>query len=240
MPQGLPASEVSAFGFKSTMRCDLQIHKIISYVRVGMSVWCDECHAVLCCAQVGSDDDGYSVRMKLKHFLRYLSDEKHAPSDDSPLYIFDGTFADRAGSKAMAGDYQVPPLWQEDLFQHVGERRRPPYRYCSRGLPVWLWMPGHSCGCLVIPVLSRLYCDHLIDIAARYTYHLLRISGCFRDVRASGTGEIPRRVHIHLYNGVRRRRRKLLGSHLYLLTYLDESVRELYPICSIVFSSLTA
>lgn len=83
---------------------------------------------MFCCPQVGSDDDGYSVRMKLKHFLRYLSDEKHAPSDDSPLYVFDGTFADRAGSKSMAGDYQVPPLWQEDLFQHVGERRRPPYR----------------------------------------------------------------------------------------------------------------
>jgi hypothetical protein len=40
--------------------------------------------------QVGSDDDGYSVRMKLKHFLRYLSDPTHAPADDSPLYIFDG------------------------------------------------------------------------------------------------------------------------------------------------------
>lgn len=42
------------------------------------------------CCQVGSDDDGYSVRMKLKHFLRYLADPAHAPADDSPLYIFDG------------------------------------------------------------------------------------------------------------------------------------------------------
>lgn len=142
--------------------------------------------------QVGSDDDGYSVRMKFKHFLRYLTDPVHAPADDSPLYIFDGvplvlpnshrpsycmwsctlhhgwfipaeaglcstehaadpehllpdilltvldfgtvagTFADREGSSAMHGDYEVPALFQEDLFQHVGERRRPPYR-CGPG-----------------------------------------------------------------------------------------------------------
>ncbi len=84
------------------------------------------------CSQVGSDDDGYSVRMKLKHFLRYLGDASHAPADDSPLYIFDGTFAERPGSAALRGDYEVPELFQEDLFQHVGERRRPPYRYRLR------------------------------------------------------------------------------------------------------------
>ena len=72
--------------------------------------------------QVGSDDDGYSVRMKYKHFARYLRDAAHAPADDSPLYIFDGAFADRDGSKAMRADYKVerrccvPPACWFDLF----------------------------------------------------------------------------------------------------------------------------
>lgn len=59
---------------------------------------------------MGSDDDGYAVRLKLKHFLDYCSDEQYA-RDDSPLYIFDGTFADRDGSKAMAQDYSPPPYF---------------------------------------------------------------------------------------------------------------------------------
>ena len=44
--------------------------------------------------KVGSDDDGYPVRMKLKHYLSYLLHPQHQ-NDDSPLYIFDGTFADK-------------------------------------------------------------------------------------------------------------------------------------------------
>lgn len=43
--------------------------------------------------KVGSDDEGYPVRMKLKHYLSYLLHPGHR-DDDSPLYIFDGTFVD--------------------------------------------------------------------------------------------------------------------------------------------------
>lgn len=46
------------------------------------------CHLLpvhLLTLQVGSDDDGYAVRLKLKHFLRYCSHPDHAPADDSPL-----------------------------------------------------------------------------------------------------------------------------------------------------------
>lgn len=86
----------------------------------------DTCHN----PQVGSDDDGYAVRLHLKWFLDYVTHPDHA-DDDSPLYIFDGTFADRSGSRAMGGHYRVPAFFREDLFRLVGERRRPPYRCAS-------------------------------------------------------------------------------------------------------------
>lgn len=38
----------------------------------------------------GEDDDGCSVKVKLKHFLKYLQNNH----DDSPLYIFDSAFED--------------------------------------------------------------------------------------------------------------------------------------------------
>lgn len=44
--------------------------------------------------KVGADDDGYPVRMKLKHYLMYVVHQQHGQIDDSPLYIFDGTFCD--------------------------------------------------------------------------------------------------------------------------------------------------
>jgi len=60
-----------------------------------------------CARQVGSDDDGYAVRMHLRHYLRYAADPAHGAGDDSPLYIFDGTFAERSGSRGLRRDYEV-------------------------------------------------------------------------------------------------------------------------------------
>lgn len=48
---------------------------------------------------MGSDDDGYAVRLRFKWYLDYLNDPEAAAKDDSPLYIFDGSFADRSGAK---------------------------------------------------------------------------------------------------------------------------------------------
>ena len=73
--------------------------------------------------KIGEDDDGKRIKVELKHFLKYL---KHN-LDDSPLYLFDGSFD--SGDTSLLKDYQVPSFFPDDLFELVGEERRPPYRW---------------------------------------------------------------------------------------------------------------
>lgn len=73
----------------------------------------------------GEDDDGRSIRVRLKHFFKYVGKQK----DDSPLYIFDSTYDDDKEAKALLEDYAVPSYFPDDLFSLVGEKRRPPYRW---------------------------------------------------------------------------------------------------------------
>ena len=111
--------------------------------------------------KVGTDDDGRGVRLGFDDFLDYCADPGHGRADDSPLYVFDGGFADsetessdsdggsgsgrhrrkkkkkkRAGpGAAIAAAYAVPPPFSEDLLSFAGPHRRPPHRWLVVGPP---------------------------------------------------------------------------------------------------------
>ena len=74
-----------------------------------------------CRLKVGEDDDGNSIRVKLKYFLNYLAFNQ----DDSPMYLFDCSFDERDTIAGLIDDYEVPFYFRDDLFQFVSEKRRP-------------------------------------------------------------------------------------------------------------------
>lgn len=75
--------------------------------------------------KIGEDDDGRKLRIKLKHFFEYLIYQK----DDSPLYLFESAIEDIKHAKNMISHYQVPAYFKDDIFEILGDHKRPPYRW---------------------------------------------------------------------------------------------------------------
>ncbi|KAI0234134.1 hypothetical protein L0F63_000412 [Massospora cicadina] len=68
-----------------------------------------------------------AIDIQLKRYFDY----SHQTLDESPVYLFDKGFGDKCPS--MLSDFDVPIYFRDDLFQLLGNDRRPDYRWLIIG-----------------------------------------------------------------------------------------------------------
>lgn len=80
--------------------------------------------------RLGDDDDGNTMRAKLKVFLQYLSSNQ----DDAPLYLFEDNMKREPLSAQITSLYRAPSYFERDLVTDVlEESSRPPYQWLLVG-----------------------------------------------------------------------------------------------------------
>lgn len=78
-----------------------------------------------CKLSCGETDDGYALKLKLKHIISYMKNQ----TDDSPLYVFDDQF--ECSAPDMQGQYSIPEYFTNDVM--AGVDRRPPHKWLLVG-----------------------------------------------------------------------------------------------------------
>ncbi|KAJ9053880.1 hypothetical protein DSO57_1020050 [Entomophthora muscae] len=68
-----------------------------------------------------------AIDISLKRYFEYA----HQNLDESPVYLFDKKFGDNC--PGMLADFEVPIYFRDDLFQLLGNDRRPDYRWLIIG-----------------------------------------------------------------------------------------------------------
>jgi len=70
-----------------------------------------------------------ACRLKYDYYYHYINTPKHR-NDDTPLFIFDSTFANEGKKmRELLDEYTIPSWFDEDLFGCLEERERPNFRW---------------------------------------------------------------------------------------------------------------
>jgi len=77
--------------------------------------------------KVGEDDEGRKLRVKMKTFLDYMSNQQ----DDSPLYLFESGMD--GATSSLRQDYTIPGYFPDDFLNLAGRENKPPHKWFCIG-----------------------------------------------------------------------------------------------------------